>query len=1146
MTPGQRRAVAELRMVERRGAGAVSIRSEPTESDEYVKVPITVSTAGTRHYPGGLRLRPTEDLEVWIPPDAPLRPPHLFAADARWATNAHVTGTSVCLYIDPATQWSPADGMFGFVHRMGEWFVAAAAGELDPANGPLHPPVALGIGYSKADLVILADVPESEHRRLLWANLEPRGHNRLDVTAFHRCAPKAADRMAAVVLTKRPLVGDYARTYGALSLQLEQLGFTRNSLTKHLIETAPQNPEGTPLIVLVGTPNRRVDGQRFHHLVGWELPASLADRLRTLVTTASEKEVEETLVVANEWAATEPLLWTGLYEAREAVTRRRDARAAASNLTGKTIEIWGCGALGGWLADFVARAEPSTLRLRDRSTVGPGLLVRQPYDDADVTRPKAAALADRLRQIHDGKVDVHGWVGDVTKLETIDDEVASADLIIDATANRSVAAAIDRYAAANTEHPLIISVATDARCERTAAFSSPPGTAGPGYTARSAALELAKARGQQDLIDAFWGSHGYDDLVQPEPGCSAPTFHGSAADAASAAATLTNQIADCSAQPNERTAVFTHLPHCPAPQGTSPLVIGAASPLRIESNEEYVVLLRRDAHDTIERLAAQTFESETPVETGGLLFGERDDAALTVTVDVATGPPPDSAQSPLGFERGTDGNDEAVAALAGRADGVSYLGDWHTHPNGAGRLSATDRAATKDRIDGASLILIWVGAPGEAKWAAHVFDSESEGPALPSQPERVSDPAPVVLPAGRPNPKRRAALGPCLAPMPPRRPLPPTRPSRPAILVALSGGGFRATLAGLGVLRFLVDADLTDDTRIISSVSGGSLANAAIAQNWDKSRRQPFFDELVLRPMVEAISGRSFRADLLRNSWRALRPGSSRTTVLADRLAKRLLGDHLLEDLPTGCWFMFNAANVTEGVRFRFDADVVGDYVSGSIPTEGSGLRVATAVAGSAAVPGPFPPLALDHLEFPCSEGRPVRIADGGVYDNLGLEAIQRQRHEFESSFLLSLNAGSLLPADARSGFGRLPIAGKLWRANAVMHRQIGGLRTRRLFQESASGEGRPFVVFNLATEFGDDLDADEWERLDAWRDINEEHDETAREALAAIPTTFARIGRADALALVQRGWWLTGAILTVRHPWLLRSTPRWRDPGLI
>jgi predicted acylesterase/phospholipase RssA len=46
------------------------------------------------------------------------------------------------------------------------------------------------------------------------------------------------------------------------------------------------------------------------------------------------------------------------------------------------------------------------------------------------------------------------------------------------------------------------------------------------------------------------------------------------------------------------------------------------------------------------------------------------------------------------------------------------------------------------------------------------------------------------------------------------------------IAVAISGGGYRATAWGLGVLWCLADAGLNDDVTMIASVSGGSLANA--------------------------------------------------------------------------------------------------------------------------------------------------------------------------------------------------------------------------------------------------------------------------------------------------------------------------------
>src|SRR5688500_2767870 len=50
--------------------------------------------------------------------------------------------------------------------------------------------------------------------------------------------------------------------------------------------------------------------------------------------------------------------------------------------------------------------------------------------------------------------------------------------------------------------------------------------------------------------------------------------------------------------------------------------------------------------------------------------------------------------------------------------------------------------------------------------------------------------------------------------------------------LALSGGGFRATLFHLGVMRFLYDTQLLHQVRLITSVSGGSILSAHLALNW--------------------------------------------------------------------------------------------------------------------------------------------------------------------------------------------------------------------------------------------------------------------------------------------------------------------------
>jgi predicted acylesterase/phospholipase RssA len=50
--------------------------------------------------------------------------------------------------------------------------------------------------------------------------------------------------------------------------------------------------------------------------------------------------------------------------------------------------------------------------------------------------------------------------------------------------------------------------------------------------------------------------------------------------------------------------------------------------------------------------------------------------------------------------------------------------------------------------------------------------------------------------------------------------------------LALSGGGFRATLFHLGVIEHLRDASLLNGITEISSVSGGSIVAAHLVLNW--------------------------------------------------------------------------------------------------------------------------------------------------------------------------------------------------------------------------------------------------------------------------------------------------------------------------
>jgi predicted acylesterase/phospholipase RssA len=77
---------------------------------------------------------------------------------------------------------------------------------------------------------------------------------------------------------------------------------------------------------------------------------------------------------------------------------------------------------------------------------------------------------------------------------------------------------------------------------------------------------------------------------------------------------------------------------------------------------------------------------------------------------------------------------------------------------------------------------------------------------------------------------------------------------REGIGVALSGGGHRASLFGLGVLLFLADSGRNHDVRSIASVSGGSLTNGFVAQTVNFRSIQADQFEQALKPFAHQLA----------------------------------------------------------------------------------------------------------------------------------------------------------------------------------------------------------------------------------------------------------------------------------------------------
>jgi NTE family protein len=226
--------------------------------------------------------------------------------------------------------------------------------------------------------------------------------------------------------------------------------------------------------------------------------------------------------------------------------------------------------------------------------------------------------------------------------------------------------------------------------------------------------------------------------------------------------------------------------------------------------------------------------------------------------------------------------------------------------------------------------------------------------------------------------------------------------------LALSGGGFRASLFSLGSLWRLNEMGWLRKLDIITSVSGGSITNAILASRWprltwsndsDRSVATNFEAEIAV-PLQKFCSR---QVDVAAGLQGLLSPFFS----MADKIEKAyhddLFQDLTMQDLPESGKglaprFTFYATSLQTGSGVRISRKYLADYKIGTLMAPR--IPLAKVVAASSAFPPVFTPVTfkLNPNDWLREDGaylfdkvamrQKMVLADGGVYDNMGLEAI--------------------------------------------------------------------------------------------------------------------------------------------------------------
>jgi len=252
------------------------------------------------------------------------------------------------------------------------------------------------------------------------------------------------------------------------------------------------------------------------------------------------------------------------------------------------------------------------------------------------------------------------------------------------------------------------------------------------------------------------------------------------------------------------------------------------------------------------------------------------------------------------------------------------------------------------------------------------------------------------------------------------------------IYLALSGGGVRAMVFHAGVLKFMAEQGSLDRVKEISTVSGGTLLTGLIFSC--NGMKWPSNDEYIYKimPMIqEIVMTKGLKKKILSPLFY---PNPLSWLDRIHRLSvaiERVWGvDKTLADLPKTPTWIANATSAETGKRFYFADGKLACHKVGTLAVRGFSLSKVMAI--SAAVPGVFGP-----FEFRTKDGAwksssemmtkskstvverfdRLRLYDGGVYDNLGLEQFLRvgrseKREDYKTGAIIVSDAGAPLGND--------------------------------------------------------------------------------------------------------------------------------------
>ncbi|MEN8242567.1 MAG: patatin-like phospholipase family protein [Chloroflexota bacterium] len=354
--------------------------------------------------------------------------------------------------------------------------------------------------------------------------------------------------------------------------------------------------------------------------------------------------------------------------------------------------------------------------------------------------------------------------------------------------------------------------------------------------------------------------------------------------------------------------------------------------------------------------------------------------------------------------------------------------------------------------------------------------------------------------------------------------------------LALSGGGYRASVFHLGMLARLSEEGWLEDVKFISSVSGGSLVTGLIFQaNGNQWPTSADYIEKVLPEAFRLLTTYNLQANVILDTLlKPLGLLTSRAKIVSRNLSSHwgIVGN--LTDLPEEPRWVINATCYETGRLWRFEHFRMGDYIFGY--TFDPQYPISEAIAASAGLPVAIGTMAVKtnryrwvkYKENSTTETEPlskplfrkVHLWDGGVYDNLGLEPLvnynnQKGEYAYRAGvdYLIASNASGIIVEEKY-----VPWFKAIVRLISIPKYQVEALRSRDMIHRFIhhQDKGQYFKMGNSCRKLLGDIDRP---GFDLEETANKFLSKDIVDELSKFPTTIRKLSVKEFSQLFRHGY---------------------------